>query len=104
VRFQPLEKLINLHDGYRCRFTIDGLQLLLIQQAGNHYLVEAQCPHRGQLLDSARIDANCVICPLHHYRFDLRSGQLLSHGEEPCRALRVYEPAYEGNEIGVVLD
>ena len=55
MRFQPLEKLINLHDGYRCRFKIDGLQVLLIQQGGTHYLLEAQCPHKGHLLDDARI-------------------------------------------------
>jgi len=104
VRFQPLEKLINLHDGYRCRFKIDGLQVLLIQQGGTHYVLEAQCPHKGMLLDEARIELGCLICPVHHYRFDLGSGDLLAHSDEPCRPLRVYKPAYEGNEIGVLLD
>ena len=104
MRFQPLEKLINLHDGYRCRFKIDGLQVLLVQQEGARYVLEAQCPHQGQLLDQANIDAGCLTCPRHHYRFDLHSGTLLGHGDNTCRPLRVYTPVYEGNEIGVVID
>ena len=104
MRFQPLEKLINLHDGYRCRFKLDDLQVLLIQHEGEHYLFESRCPHNGQLLDHAKIDANCLTCPLHQYRFDLRSGALITRENESCRALRIYTPAYEGNEIGMLLD
>ncbi|MEP6391129.1 MAG: Rieske (2Fe-2S) protein [Halioglobus sp.] len=104
MRFQPLEKLINLYDGYRRRFKIDGLQVLLIQEGGTLYLLEAQCPHKGHLLDEASVESGCLTCPLHQYRFDLKSGVLLAHSDEPCRPLRVYPPAYEGNEIGVLLE
>jgi len=104
MRFQPLEKLINLHDGYRCRFKIDGLQVLLIQHDNTHYLLEAQCPHKGQLLDEAGVELGCITCPLHNYRFELDTGALLAHSDERCRPLRIYTPAYEGNEIGVLLD
>ena len=55
MRFQPLEKLINLHDGYRPQFKIDSLQLLLIQERGELFLFEANCPHRGHPLAQATI-------------------------------------------------
>lgn len=103
MRFYPLEKLMNLEDGYRRGFKIDNLQLLLIQQRGERYLIEAYCPHRGHSLAEAPIEAGQIQCPLHQYRFSATSGQLIHFTEEPCRALRTFEVTYEGNEIGLVL-
>ena len=104
MRFYPLEKLINLQDGYTRRFKIDHLQLLLIQRDGERYLIEADCPHRAHPLDDASIDNGIVQCALHQYRFALGDGCLLHHTEEPCRALHTWELHYEGNEVGVMLD
>ena len=103
-RFYPLEKLINLFDGYTATFRIDHTHLLLVQRRGECFLVEANCPHRNHPLDTASIDNAVIQCALHHYRFSLRDGALVAATEEPCRGLRVYTPVYEGNEIGVMLD
>ncbi len=103
VRFQPLEKLINLHDGYRRLFKFDALGLLLVEQGGQRFLLEARCPHRGHPLDSARVEDGCVQCPLHNYRFDLSTGAVIKASEEACRPLRVYDLVYEGNEIGLLM-
>jgi nitrite reductase/ring-hydroxylating ferredoxin subunit len=103
MRFQALDKLINLHDGYRRRFKIDHLQLLLLQEDAQRYLVEAACPHRGHSLESASIADGCLRCPLHGYRFRLADGIVVQALEEPCRPLRVFELVYQGNEVGVML-
>lgn len=103
MRFYPLEKLINLHDNYARQLKIDHLQLLLIQRAGQLYLVEANCPHRGHPLAAATFDNGIVQCPLHHYRFALDDGRLLQHTEGSCRGLRTWSVHYEGNEVGVML-
>ena len=55
MRFLGLEKLINLHDGYRREFKIDQLQLLLIQEQGRLYLLESRCPHREHPLLEAPV-------------------------------------------------
>ena len=55
MRFLPLEKLINLHDGYRRRFRVDALEVLLLQEAGALHILESRCPHRGHPLDEADI-------------------------------------------------
>lgn len=103
MRFYPLEKLINLHDDYTRQFKIDSLQLLLIQQRGVLYLIEATCPHRAHPLDSASISNGVVQCALHQYQFAIDSGNLLHYTEEPCRNLRTWDVHYEGNEVGVML-
>ena len=104
MRFYPLEKLINLHDGYRRVFKIDSHALLLLQHDGALHLIQATCPHRAQGLDEAVIQGDQLECPLHGYRFSLRDGTVLRASEEPCRGLKVYPLEYEGNEVGVLLD
>lgn len=104
MRFYPLEKLINLQDGYTRQFKIDHLQFLLLQCGEERYLIEAHCPHRGHPLDAAAIGAGRIQCPLHHFSFSLVDGQLVNAGEQPCRNLRIFELVYEGNEVGVMLE
>ena len=103
MRFFPLEKLVDLQEGYTRRFKIDNLQLLLLQRDGDLFLIEAQCPHRGHPLDEASIVNGEIHCALHHYRFALADGSLLLATEERCRGLRTFEVIYEGNEVGVML-
>lgn len=104
MRFYPLDKLINLDDGYTRQFKIDNLQLLLIQRDGERYLIEAQCPHRAHPLDVATIDRDVIQCALHQYRFSITDGRLIHATEEPCRGLRTFDLVYEGNEVGVMLE
>ncbi|MEQ8802720.1 Rieske (2Fe-2S) protein [Haliea sp.] len=103
MRFQPLEKLINLHDGYRRHFRFDALALLLLQDQGEVYLIEPRCPHREHPLENARIEHGMLECPLHHYRFALTDGRLLRASEESCRNLKTWALVYEGNEVGLLL-
>lgn len=102
MRFIALEKLINLHDGYRREFTIDYQRLLLLQHDGEHYIVEARCPHLEHPLLEAKLEGTTLTCPLHHYRFSLANGALIASSEEgDCRNLRTWPVAYEGSDIGI---
>ena len=103
MRFYPLEKLINLQDGYIGKFRIDELELLLIDRAGERHLIESRCPHREHPLDVATITDNSIECALHRYRYALSDGTLIAHTEERCRGLRVFELIYQGNEVGLML-
>ena len=104
MRFYPLEKLINLHDDYTRQFKIDHLQLLLLQRAGELFLIEATCPHRAHPLDVASIDGSVIQCALHQYQFSILDGRLLHATEEPCRGLRTFDLIYEGTEVGILLE
>ncbi|MCR8921817.1 Rieske (2Fe-2S) protein [Dasania sp. GY-MA-18] len=103
MQFYSLEKLINLHDGYRKQIKIDHHNLLLIQNAGTVYLLESLCPHRGHPLSESDISTDKIRCPLHGYEFAIAGGRLLHYSEEPCRALKTYELSHQGNELGVWL-
>ena len=50
MRFLALEKLINLHDGYRKTVKVDSLEVLIVQEAGEVFIVQSR-PHQGQHLE-----------------------------------------------------
>jgi nitrite reductase/ring-hydroxylating ferredoxin subunit len=104
MRFYPLEKLINLHDGYQCQFKIDNVQLLLTQHLGELFLCEAYCPHRAHPLSQGTIGDGRIRCAFHRYEFSLLDGRVLRASEEPCRALRMFDVVYSGNEVGLMID
>jgi nitrite reductase/ring-hydroxylating ferredoxin subunit len=105
LRFIALDKLINLHDGYRREFSVDYQRLLLLQHRGQHYLLEARCPHLEHPLIEAWLEEGELVCPKHGYRFSLVTGRLVAAaGKGSCRPLRVWPVAYEGSEVGVDWD
>lgn len=103
MRFYALEKLINLHDGYRRAFKIDQHSLMLLQLDGELLLVEGHCPHRGHPLIDAPVTDRQLACPLHDYQFDLDSGDVLRTTREPCRKLVTFEVIYQDKEVGVII-
>lgn len=103
MQFYSLEKLINLHDGYRKVFKIDHIHLLLIQINGQLHLLESFCPHRGHPLSESDIYSDKLRCPLHGYEFSIPQGLLIKQTEEPCRGLKTYEVIYQEKEVGVLL-
>lgn len=100
MRFLVLDKLINIEDGYRKRFKIDSLELILAKEGDEFFAFGAVCPHQEQLLDDAMIENQIVICPRHNFGFSLQSG---AHVEGFCSSLPVYTVHFEGNEVGIIL-
>jgi nitrite reductase/ring-hydroxylating ferredoxin subunit len=61
------------------------------------YVFDAHCPHRGADLIPANINGlGEIICPIHQYRFDLKTGQVRSGF---CADLPVYSAIW--NEDGL---
>lgn len=103
MHFYSLEKLLNLHDGYRKVFKIDEHHLLLMQIDGELFLIESECPHRGHPLSESDIHGNQLRCPRHGYQFSLPGGELSLATEETCRGLRPYDLIYQDRDVGVWL-
>ncbi|WP_439101471.1 Rieske (2Fe-2S) protein [Congregibacter sp.] len=98
MAYRPLEKLINLHDGYRKVVHVSGRQALLFQEAGILRLVDRHCPHQGQFLDAALMDKGMLICPKHQVQFSLRDG---TPSPGICPSLKIHDLVYEGNSVGI---
>ena len=99
--FLALEKLINLHDGYRRRIKRDALDLLVLQEQGNVHIIQSRCPHQEHPLEQAEVLDGLLICPLHQFGFSLETGE---HVGGLCAALRIWHPVFEDNSLGIVVE
>lgn len=102
MRYVALDRLINLFDGYREVFRVGTLQVLLVQEQGRRYAVQAACPHRDWPLQHGVIQGGEIVCSKHGWSFDLASGRP-THPLADCR-LPVYPVAYQDNTIGILLN
>jgi nitrite reductase (NADH) small subunit len=42
---------------------------------GYYYAVNGKCPHRGGRLTEGEIAGELIVCPLHHFKFNLKTGR-----------------------------
>ncbi len=54
---------------------VNGETRLLIQHNGQFYLTSDTCPHQGAKLNLAQCEDGKIVCPWHHYGFDLQTGR-----------------------------
>lgn len=81
---------------------INGAKILLANVNGEILAADDTCTHEDASLSTGSLAGECVKCPLHGSRFNLRTGEAL---EEPAEdTLRIYPVKIEGVDIMVALD
>jgi 3-phenylpropionate/trans-cinnamate dioxygenase ferredoxin subunit len=61
---------------------------ILVLRAGSSLVaVEGRCPHAGSALEGGSVQGGVLECPLHGWRFDLRTGGLAKHWWNPPTAI-----------------
>src|SRR5512138_1888199 len=92
VDLGPVER-IPLGEGRTYR--VQGeLVAVFRARGGELFATQALCPHAEGPLADGLVGGGRVLCPLHAFAFDLRSGRCLNGG---CGDLRTYE-------VGVTAD
>ncbi|KAB8142259.1 nitrite reductase small subunit NirD [Chloroflexia bacterium SDU3-3] len=83
-------------------FDLDGRKIAVFHtRSGQVYAVDAVCPHRGGPLADGLVGGETVICPLHGWKFDLRTGET-ANGSCAVRAFSVSLAA--DGEISILID
>lgn len=67
---------------------------------GEVFAIEDACNHAGASLAEGWLEEECVVCPMHAYVFELRTGRLL-RPKGLCGDQRTYDARIEGDEIAV---
>lgn len=102
MAFHKLDKLINLHDGYRRVFQAGGLSLLLVQEGDQRWLLRNRCPHKDFPLHTGTLTGSRLRCRYHGMEFDLAAGgRCQQFPRQPC--VEMYALVYDGNDVGVEL-
>ena len=77
-----MRAIASLHEiplGEGRTFTVDGEMIAVFRlRDGSVRAVQAVCPHQGGPLADGQIDLRQLVCPLHLYAWDLKTGCSLS--------------------------
>lgn len=80
-------------------FLLKGERICVSQSSSGFYAVQDKCPHNGASLSTGFCtDSNEIVCPIHRYKFDLKSGRATAGGSF---ALKTYP--IEVKETGVFI-
>ena len=91
-------ELRELAEGSGKLVTVSGKAVALFRVGERAVAVDAECPHEGGPLQDGTIEDGCVVCPWHHYKFELTSGQC---DIDPSLKVNTYPTAIEAGTVVV---
>jgi nitrite reductase (NADH) small subunit len=74
---------------------VAGRRVAVFRTPGGYHAIAAACPHKGGPLADGLVADSCVTCPLHGWRFDLRTGAGM--GSHP--GVAVHQVLERGGEL-----
>lgn len=57
---------------------VDEVEILLVNVEGKFFAISDRCGHQNAPLSKGELEGKIVTCPLHHARFDVTTGKVLS--------------------------
>ncbi len=99
--FQPVAKTSDLPSAGKLCLELDDRYIVLVRLADDFYCLDDVCTHDGGTLGEGELQQNCLVCPRHGARFDVRTGEAVSMpATEPTGS---HEVRIEGDTILVKL-
>ena len=80
-------------------FIVEGRRIALYNVGGSFFATQDICLHKGGLLGKGTLDGPVVTCPLHGWRFNVETGDCLTHTHS--RKLKLYATSVEGDAVSV---
>jgi 3-phenylpropionate/trans-cinnamate dioxygenase ferredoxin subunit len=99
--FVPVAKLSELTGTRKLSLEVEDHFVVLVELEGAVYCLDDVCTHDGGPLGEGEIEGNCLVCPRHGAKFDIRTGAAVCMpATEPTG---VHEVRVEGDQIYVRL-
>lgn len=71
---RPMIRLDEVAEGCAKLLRVKGEEVAIFKNNGELYGIENICPHAGGQLSKGSVEGGEAVCPLHRYRFDLKTG------------------------------
>jgi len=98
----PFIKVATMNDlksGQGMTVEVNGRDIALFcTENGSFYAIDNTCPHKGAPLGEGQLEGNIVTCPLHAWKFDIRTGISPTF---PTIKIRTLPVKVENNDIFV---
>jgi len=80
---------------------VAGRRIAIFNLGDGFAAIDAECPHRRGPLADGLVAEGCVTCPLHDWRVDLRTGEVVG-ADEP--GVHCYEVIERGGDLLLRID
>ncbi len=88
----------SIADGAMVRLAYPPYDVVVAEVDGRPAAIEDACNHAGASLAEGGREGACVICPMHGYLFDLRTGQLVAP-RGLCDDQRSFRAEIDGDDV-----
>jgi nitrite reductase/ring-hydroxylating ferredoxin subunit len=99
MSWHALSPASRIRVGQVLPFTIAGRLLAVGRTERGYFAIDGICPHAGASLGEGEIDHDCVICPVHGFAYDTRSGE----GKDDGGRVRVFRVELDGDVLRIEL-
>ena len=101
-RFITVAELNEIRPGHLLKVQHDGIAYMLANVDGTIYATDDLCSHEDASLSTGALKAECVSCPLHGSRFNVRTGEPM---EDPATEnIRTFPVRVENNKVMIQID
>ena len=76
----------------------DALTLAVCELDGVYHAFDQKCPHRAAALTQGEIAGELIVCPVHHFKFNLKTGRCVMPKHLKLRSFPVTR---EGDRLSV---
>jgi nitrite reductase/ring-hydroxylating ferredoxin subunit len=91
-------KRSEVDGGALVRVAYPPFDVLVAKVGGDYCAIEDACNHAGASLSEGDIRGGCVLCPMHGYKFDMKTGVLVSP-RGLCDDQRAFVVKVDGDEL-----
>jgi toluene monooxygenase system ferredoxin subunit len=75
LTFRVVASVDEVWSGEMHAVTVGGCRVLLVSVGAAVCAYEDRCAHQGMPLSAGRIEGAEIVCPLHEWRYDARTGR-----------------------------
>ena len=101
AEFISVAEVASLPPGRGRTVHLRGREFALYNLAGHFYALDDACPHAGGSLGSGCLENGHVVCPLHQWAFDLKTGACLSNAARP---VDTYPARVDNGQVQIAVD
>ena len=84
--FVPVADVASMPEGHGRTVHVKGREFAIYNCGGEFFAIDNQCTHKGAPLGSGMLDGYKVVCPLHGWEFDVRTGTCLVREDRPVKS------------------
>ncbi len=87
--FTPIARFDAVPEGRGITVHAAGRNVALFKVGGDVFALDGICPHKGGPLGEGHCEEGHVYCPMHGWKFDVRSGACEERPDRPAATLPV---------------